>query len=121
LCFSFDIFDTSMMNAFISITKVGGYILLFSIVLSLGKALPFAPFLAILEVTNGIPLILRTVQNSDIAYILTLTLTSFGGICTLAQTRAMLSGTRLSISAHTIEKLITALVTSLLALLFIRL
>ncbi len=120
LCFSFEIFDNCIMNAFENITKVGGYIILFSILFSLGKLLPITYLLPFLEITNGIPHILMHVSNFDISYILILLLTSFGGVCAIAQTGAMLTGTKLSIFNYTIEKLVTAMVTSLLAFLYVR-
>lgn len=117
--FSFEILDSCIMNAFENITKVGGYIILFSILFSLGSLLPITHLLPFLEITNGIPHILRYVTDFEISYILILFLTSFGGICAIAQTSAMLTETKLSIVSYTIEKLATALVTSLLAFLYI--
>lgn len=119
LFFSFEILDTSIMNAFENITKVGGYIILFSILFSLGNHFPFSALFSILEVTNGIPCIIDACNTFPLTYILTLALTSFGGICSIAQTKAMLGGTKLSIVKYTIEKLVTAMITSLLALFFI--
>ena len=119
-CFSFEILDSCIMNAFENITKVGGYIILFSILFSLGSLLPITHLLPFLEITNGIPHILRYVTVFDLSYILILILTSFGGICAIAQTSAMLTETKLSIVPYTIEKLATAAVTSLLAFLYIK-
>ena len=120
LCFSFEIFDHCIMNAFENITKVGGYIILFSILFSLGKLLPLRHFLPFLEITNGIPHILNHTSNFAISYITILALTSFGGVCAIAQTSAMLTDTKLSILNYTTKKLVTALVTSLLAFLYIK-
>ncbi len=119
LQFSFEILDTSIMNGFENITKVGGYIILFSILFSLGSRLPFSELFSVFEVTNGIPCIINVCTTFPKAYVLTLALTSFGGFCSIAQTKAMLGGTKLSIVKYTIEKLVTAMVTSLLALFFI--
>ena len=119
LQFSFDIVDFSILNAFENITKIGGYIILFSIFIAWGQTLPFTAILSLLEITNGIPLLLKSFPDFSISYILTLSLCSFGGLCSIAQTKAMLTGTKLSITNYTIEKLITALVTSLFAFLFI--
>ena len=119
LCFSFEIFDNCIMNAFENITKVGGYIILFSILFSLGSLLPITHLLPLLEITNGIPHILKHVSDYEISYAFVVFLTSFGGFCAIAQTSAMLSGTKLSIVSYTIEKLVTALVTSLLAFLYL--
>ena len=120
LYFSFEIFDHCIMNAFENITKVGGYIILFSILFSLGKLLPLRPFLPFLEITNGIPHILNHTSSFATSYIMILALTSFGGVCAIAQTSAMLTDTKLSILNYTTKKLVTALVTSLLAFLYIK-
>lgn len=117
--FSFEIFDNCIMNAFETITKVGGYVILFSVLIALGSMTPLAPVLAVLEITNGIPCILNTVPDFYISYVLVLALTSFGGFCAIAQTKTMLYDTELSIIPYTIEKLITALVTSLLSLFYV--
>ncbi len=117
--FSFSYVDDCIMNAFETITKVGGYIILFSVLISLGELTPFSACLPILEITNGVPLILQNVSNFSAAYILILALTSFGGICAAFQTNSMLQETELSIGPYIIEKLITTMVTSLLALLFL--
>ena len=107
------------MNAFENITKVGGYIILFSILFSLGKLLPITHLLPFLEITNGIPHIVSLFADFKLSYVLILCLTSFGGVCAIAQTSAMLTETKLSIVSYTIEKLVTALVTSLLAFLYV--
>lgn len=119
ICFSFDILDSTIMNAFENITKVGGYIILFSILFSLGNLLPITSLLPFLEITNGIPYILSLFSDFEMSYILVLFLTSFGGVCAIAQTSAMLTETKLSIVSYTIEKLVTALVTSLLTFLYL--
>ena len=120
LCFSFEVFDHCVMNAFENITKVGGYIILFSVLFSLGKLLPLEHFLSFLEITNGIPHILKHTSSFATSYIAILALTSFGGVCAIAQTSAMLTETKLSVLNYTIEKLVTALVTSLLAFLYMK-
>ena len=111
--FSFEILDSCIMDAFQTITQIGGYVILFSVLISLGNMTPFAPLLPILEITNGIPCILKIFTNFHTSYLLILALTSFGGICAIAQTKTMLSGTKLSMFPYVLEKLITALVTSL--------
>ena len=120
LFFTFDILDHGILNAFETITKIGGYIILFSILFSFGKRLPSAVIFSLLEITNGIPCILSSISNIYASYTLVLALSSFGGICAIAQTKAMLGGTKLSIVFYTLEKLITAAVTSLLALSYIK-
>ena len=118
--FNFQIFDTCIMNGFETITKVGGYIILFSILFALGKQLPLMWFLPTLEITNGIHWICINIQPLYITFPLVLTLTSFGGLCAIAQTNSMIQESKLSIFSYIIQKLITALVTSLLAIVYIQ-
>lgn len=118
--FNFQIFDNCMMNAFETITKVGGYIILFSILLTLSKNIPFQNLLPLLEITNGIPLIMKNAPSFEHAYIYAMALASFGGFCSIAQTKSMIQETGLSIFPYIIEKLITALVTSLFAFLYLK-
>lgn len=117
--FNFQIFDNSIMNGFETITKVGGYIILFSILFTLGSKLPITFMLPVLEISNGIPLIMKLSSNFTITYTYVLGLTSFGGFCAVAQTNSMIQETGLRIFPYIIQKLITATVTSLLAFLYI--
>ncbi len=117
--FDFQMFDDAIMNGFETITKVGGYMILFSILFTLGKKLPITFSLPLLEISNGIPLIVKLSSNFSIVYPYVLGLTSFGGLCAVAQTNSMIQNTGLRIFPYIIQKLITALVTSLLAFLYI--
>lgn len=114
------ILDTCIMNGFETITKVGGYIMLFSILnklflMILGENL-LSPSL---EITNGIVSICQSNYSDSAKFLLCMVLTSFGGWCSVAQTQCMIQGTPLRIFSYTKEKLVTALVTSLLALLYL--
>ena len=121
--FSLTILDTCMMDSFEAITKVGGYIMLFSVITKLAcllpwkNWLPYRLLLSFLEITAGIPMISElTVLPWRIRWPLLLGLTSFGGLCTAAQTSCMIQGTGLKISTYLTEKLVTMSVTSLLCL-----
>lgn len=117
--------DESIMNGFETITKVGGYMMLFSILLTLAGQLPFQhpAFSLILlpsfEITNGIHMICSVSEHCSASFVGVLALTSFGGFCSIAQTQGMLADTGLSVVPYIVEKLITALVTSLIAYLFL--
>lgn len=121
--FSLSILDTCMMNSFEAIAKIGGYIMLFSIITKLAgllpwnNCIPFQIFLSFLEITAGIPMITQlSVLPWQIRWILLLGLTSFGGLCAAAQTSCMIQGSKLKLSSYLIEKLVTMSVTSLLCL-----
>lgn len=117
--FNFQIFDDSIMNGFETITKVGGYMILFSILFTISKKLPIAFSLPLLEISNGIPLIAQLSSDFTIIYPYILGLTSFGGLCAVAQTNSMIQDTELRIFPYIIQKLVTALVTSLFAFLYV--
>lgn len=122
--FDFSLIDLCIMNGFETILKVGGYIILFSVLLSLFQLLPFSfplfehVILPAFEITNGIPLLIESELTACTTYVAVLTLTSFGGICSIAQTNSMIQESGLSIYPYILEKLITAMVTSLLAFLY---
>jgi len=118
--FNFQTFDTCIMNGFETITKVGGYIILFSILFSLVKQLPLVWLLPTLEISCGISYITSLGIPLATVYPYVLALTSFGGFCAIAQTNSMIQESKLSIVPYIIQKLITALVTSLLAIVYIQ-
>jgi sporulation integral membrane protein YlbJ len=119
--FDFNLFDNCIMNGFETITKVGGYIMLFSVLFSICETVSYTKYLLpFLEITNGIHWISNNIQPLYITFPLVLTLTSFGGFCAIAQTNSMIQESKLSILPYIIQKLITALVTSLLAMIYIQ-
>lgn len=119
--FNFQTFDTCIMNGFETITKVGGYIILFSVLFSIFETVSYTKYvLPFLEITNGIHWISNNMQPLYISFPMILTLTSFGGMCAIAQTNSMIQESKLSILPYIIQKLITALVTSLLAIVYIQ-
>ena len=112
-------FDRCIMNAFESITKVGGYMMMFSVLIQLlASALPdnTASLLlySSLEISTGIRRLASSALYISHKIILCAALTSFGGWCCIAQTYSMISGNHLPILPYIAEKLATALVTSLL-------
>ncbi len=119
ICFDFQMFDDAIMNGFETITKVGGYMILFSILFTLGENMPISFLLPLLEISNGIPLIMRLSSKFAVVYPFVLGLTSFGGLCAVAQTNSMIQNTGLRIFPYITQKLITALVTSLIAFLYV--
>lgn len=117
--FHFQILDDSIMNGFEMITKIGGYVILFSILFFLAGNLPYNWYLPLLEISNGIPWILQQSIPFAYIYILVLALTTFGGICAMLQTYSMIQDTGIHIFPYIIQKLITTVVTSLLAFIYV--
>ncbi len=124
ISFDFYVLDTSINNALESITKIGGYIITFSIIIELLEAsilqqnIWFGIGIAFLEITKGIPKLL-TLSNSSMGVITVLMLTSFGGFCSIVQTKCMLGSRYLSVRKYTIHKIITALITGLLTYIYL--
>ncbi len=117
--------DSCIMNGFEMITRVGGYIMLFSIFVSLAQIPEIHNFffqylfLPSLELTSGISLLCGSTLSEPVVFFLCMVCTSFGGWCAAAQTRCMIAGTGLSVRPYIIQKLVTALVTSLLCCLYL--
>ena len=124
--FDFSVLDSCMMNSFEAIVKVGGYIILFSVLLSLLEELSGQHSILMaaapaLEVTNGILLLSSSVSDPGLRYAAVLGLTSFGGLCSAAQTKCMLERTGLSAIPYIIQKLTTAAAASLLSFIYLAL
>ena len=122
--FRFSDLDACLNDSFEAIVKVGGYIIIFSVLLSLLSILPIRKDLFLmaapaLEMPNGILLLKERIHNLFLCYPAVLALTSFGGLCAAAQTQCMLDGTGLPFLPYIIEKLAAALAASLLAILYL--
>ena len=123
--FSIEIMDNSIMNGFEVVTKIGGYIILFSILAQIvseigpGSSILKATFMGFLEITTGINQICKTNVDQNIKIVLAAVLTSFGGLSGIAQTKSVLGDSRLSINSYFTVKLLGVLVTFLLTVLYV--
>ena len=111
--------DRCILNAFDSVTKVGGYMMMFSVLIQLlASVLPYTIFSLLLysslEISTGIRLLFSSALYTTEKIILCAFLTSFGGWCCIAQTYSMISSSQLPILPYKTANLVTALVTSLL-------
>lgn len=119
------VLDQCIMDSCETITKVGGYIIMFSILLALLKALPVSSLfwdgilLPSMEITAGVKMTADPVFPFPLRYILTMALTSFGGLCAAFQTQCMVQKNGFAMLPYITEKLITAVVTSLFAFIYI--
>ena len=117
--------DQSILKSCEAVTKIGGYIVLFGILAALLDALPVSGFfwdyllLPALEITGGVNMLSTAPLPFAVRFVLVLALTSFGGLCALFQTQCMVKEAGFSMRAYAKEKLVTAMVTSLCALLML--
>ena len=111
------ILDFSIMNGFETITRLGGYILLFSILA--GCIRYYAPFpllyqyllLGFTEITSGLSLISVSGLPYMTRILLSAAATASGGLCILAQTKGVLHHD-LSILPYFISKCICTFLTA---------
>ena len=113
------ILDVSIMDGFETITRLGGYILIFSLILScISFYWPFHArscllFTAPLELTTGLKQIADAPLPWKNRYLASMILTSFGGFCVMAQTKSVLENS-LSLLPYAIAKCLNASVIFLI-------
>ena len=121
----FDRFDLELNHSAELLIKIGAYILVFSVLTSFLKqmvffgTLPTAFLCGILEITTGNHLICQFLPDSILKTALSLAITSFGGLCALAQTNSVIQKNGLSIFWYTIAKLLSAVFAFFLGLLWL--
>lgn len=120
--------DISIMNAFETITRLGGFIILFTILsaaleqylpVALGNALPC--FLSVLEISTGLAAVSSCSLPAGVKYILSMSFTALGGLCILAQTNTVIGESRLPLRPYLEGKLLNASLSAAFSLLFLQL
>ena len=118
--------DVSIMNGFETISRLGGYILLFSLLSAwIHHYWPFPScgeyiILGIMEITTGLNQITALSLPYSTQYLYSMVLTAFGGLCIMAQTKSVLEG-KLSLLPYTAAKCLNALFTFILVSVFTKL
>lgn len=119
------ILDESIINGFLSLIKICGYIVFFSITTEIFINLWTNPlflwdvFVKNLEISNGINLLSQNIYSAKEKYIFVIQLLSFGGFCGLAQTASLLETSRLSTYKYIIGKVILSLLLTLLSVIYV--
>ena len=123
--FSFDLLDRSILNGFEVVTKIGGYIILFSILAQiLHTILPNMGvwkllIMGLLEITTGISQIASSSLDQSIKIVLVTFLTTFGGLSGVAQTKSVIGNQGLSIKSYIFVKCISACIALALTYLYV--
>lgn len=114
---SFEIVDASIKSSFILLIKLGGYIMLFSILCQLvldstiiNKEI-LTYLLCIVEITTGV----SCLMNENVYLPLLLGLLSFGGLCGMMQSISILSSYPIKKHVYIISKFIQGIITFLLS------
>lgn len=118
--------DYSIVDGFSTMVRVGGYVILFSILSAFAvKLFSWTGNLkyllsSILEMTNGLDLLKSAPYPIHMKWLAAMGCTAFGGFSTMAQIKGMLIGTPLSIKPYIIGKCIYTVVVLLISELFFR-
>ena len=121
----FRIIDASIMNGFESLTKLGGYIILFSIFAAIlhtyNADYPLFNLICtgLVEVTTGISCLKASALPRELAYPLAIFFASFGGLCGFAQTCSMARDCAFSKARYLYCRLCFAALSSLIAAAFL--
>ena len=116
--------DFVIMNSFETMAKLGGYILMFSILSAAISHFWYLPaqgkyiLLGLIEVTTGLHGLLLSGFSYSLRVLLALCMSAFGGFCIMAQTKSVL-GKELSLHSYASAKCMNAAVTAALILIFL--
>ena len=108
--------DKIILDSFILITKIGGYVILFSIfAYFLKMLLPTSSLFGIaclgsMEITTGMSYVATAPLSLQIKEVLSASILAFGALCAAAQTSSVLSQSELPIFPYLINKLINAVI-----------
>lgn len=112
--------DACIVNGIQNITKLGGYVILFSVITAMTDLLPSnleipkACLSGVLEITTGIHKISQLNLSFPVIYLLLTAFTVFGGLCSAAQSDSMLKTIGISFRGYVKAKLtITAIALGL--------
>lgn len=118
--------DQIILDSFILLAKIGGYVILFSIlgqyILALlsGHIIPSVWCAGTLEITSGISFLRAAPLAITAKKVLTLCLLAFGGLSAAAQTNSILIRSELSLLPYVINKILNSLIAGLLSLFLFR-
>lgn len=124
---TFQMIDESIMNGFETITRLGGYIILFAIIAKMATArfntvtILNHVLIGFIEITNGVHSIGSSALDLHWKIPLATAIVTFGGLSGLAQTKSMIQGTSLSIVHYICTKLKLAMICLLLSFLYCQL
>lgn len=110
-------FDQSLMDCLEVMVKIGGYIMVFSILGEFIRQITAIPasiqalLLGITEITTGIQAVSRALTGIPQGAVLCWTV-AFGGLCGLFQTRSVLSGSGLGTGQYLLWKIIHGLMSA---------
>lgn len=122
---NFQVIDAGIMNGFETLLKLGGYVMLFSLLTQMcvhiaGKEeFTLIALTGVTEVTNGIHNIAQSSLPFQCKYPIMMAVTAFGGLSGLAQTASMIKGSGISMRFYIKFRLVQTLISAALASLIV--
>lgn len=122
---SISLIEKSMLDSYIAIAKIGGYMVVFSIIAAfLEEAYYVTPLIrailiCVAEMTTGINLVSSFNISIHLKTILCLSALGLGGMSCIAQTAGVISSTTIKISHYIIWRLVHATLATLLYLVIV--
>jgi len=122
--FSFLLLDAAIEQAFLVLTKVGGYIILFSVLSSLLTKLPISSHStacvgSLLEITSGSASLAALSLPIPLLVPLVTGFVTFGGLSAAAQTKSVLAETEFPFAHYLLTKALAGLIAGLLTFLIL--
>ena len=123
---SLALLDACLQDALSVLLKLGGYIILFSVLFNVITHIPrmraesAAFFSCFLEITGGIPAVTAAFAYPQ-SYVILLPFLAFGGLCSFMQTGSVIKDTPLSLRSYFFTKILLALLIFLCEILCITL
>lgn len=123
--FSFLLLDAAIEHAFSALTKVGGYIILFSVLSAFLTKLPLSSFnlaclSSFLEITSGSTALASQTLPSSVFIPVITGFVTFGGLSAAAQTKSVLAGIKFPFAHYLLTKAVAGLIAGLLMTLLLR-
>ena len=122
--FSFVLLDAAIEQAFLVLTKIGGYLILFSVLAKLLALLPLPSLLlacigVLLEITTGSNALSGLSLAEPVRISLVTGFVAFGGLSAAAQTKSVLTGTSFPLTHYLFTKGVAGLFACLLMWIFL--
>lgn len=118
-------FDRCITSSFELLCKIGGYLILFSMLNQYISKLPMLSEMnkimisGFLEQTTGITLLSQSALDIKVKIVLSIVITCFGGLAITAQTYSVIQGKGLSIKKYLLGKILNALLALILSLIYV--
>lgn len=124
--FSFLLLDSAIEQAFSVLTRVGGYIILFSVLAELLTKMPLPPLLcacigSLLEITTGCTALAALPLKKAVLFPLVTAFVTFGGLSAAAQTKSVLAESRLPFAHYLLTKAVAAVISAAFMFLYLQL